>query len=136
MNIEDIKPKIAEIAEKHGLNLVVLFGSQATGKTHKESDIDIAYAGDKKLTFDEEIQVNSDLVDSFKRDDVQLVNIRKASPLLMKQIVDHAVVLYERERNIFNSIYILAQRMFEDAVTLFDLRRHYLDYKLKEYKYA
>lgn len=136
MNIEAIKPKITQIAEKYGLDLVVLFGSQATGKIHKESDIDIAYTGDKKLTFDEEIKANSDLIDIFKRDDVQLVNIKKASPLLMKQIVDHAVILYEREKNIFNSIFVLAQRMFEDAMMLFDLRRHYLDYKLKEYKYA
>ncbi len=136
MNIEAIKPKIAQIAEKYGLDLVVLFGSQATGKIHKESDIDIAYTGDKKLSFDEEIKANSDLIDIFKRDDVQLVNIKKASPLLMKQIVDHAIILYEREKNIFNSIFVLAQRMFEDAKVLFDLRRHYLDYKLKEYKYA
>jgi len=136
MNIEAVKPKIAQMAEKYGLDLVVLFGSQATGQTHEESDIDIAYAGDKKLTFDEEVRVNGDLTDIFKRDDVQLINIKKTAPLLMKRIVDHAVILYEREKSVFDSIFVLAQRMFGDAKILFDLRRHYLDYKLKEYKYA
>lgn len=136
MDIMTKKNEVVKIAEKYGLDLVVLFGSQATGQTHKESDIDIAYSGNKRLTFDEEIRINSDLIDAFERDDVQLVNIKKASPLLMKQIVDHAVILYEREKSIFDSIFVLAQRMFEDARTLFDLRRHFLDYKLKEYKYA
>ena len=36
MNIEAVKPKIAELAEKYDLKLVVLFGSQVTGKTHKK----------------------------------------------------------------------------------------------------
>lgn len=136
MNFEAYKPKIAEIAKKHGLDLVVLFGSQATGKTHKESDIDIAYSSDKKLTFDEEIKANSELIDIFKRDDVQLVNIRKTPPLLMKRIVDDAVVLYEREKSVFDSVFVLAQRMFEEAAALFDLRRHYLEQKIEEYKHA
>ena len=136
MNIEAIKPKIAKIAEKYGMDLVVLFGSQATGQTHEESDIDIAYLGGKNISFDEEIAADSDLIEAFKRDDVQLVNLKKAPPLLMKEIVDHAIILYEREKSIFDSIFILAQRMFDEAKVLFDLRRHYLDYKLKEYGYA
>ena len=40
-----LQPKIAEIAEKKKLSLVILYGSQATGKVRNDSDIDIAALG-------------------------------------------------------------------------------------------
>lgn len=37
--------KVAEtVAKKHGLSFVALFGSQATGRVHEKSDIDIGVA--------------------------------------------------------------------------------------------
>lgn len=35
---EDIKLKIANLAEKYNLSLVILYGSQASGNVCKESD--------------------------------------------------------------------------------------------------
>src|SRR3989304_4410466 len=39
--VEDIKLKIANLAEKYNLTLVILYGSQASGEVRKESDIDV-----------------------------------------------------------------------------------------------
>ena len=41
MDIMTKKNEMAEIAEKYGLDFIVLFGSQATGRTHPKSDVDI-----------------------------------------------------------------------------------------------
>jgi predicted nucleotidyltransferase len=129
-----IKPKIQEIAEKYGLSLVVLFGSQATGQTHKESDIDVAYQSDQKISFDEEIQIDADLIELFKNNDVQLVNVKKASPLFLKKIVENAIVLYEKNRGIFTDLLLYSLRMYEEAGVLFDLRDHYLKHKILQYQ--
>lgn len=114
MNLEAIKPLIAKLAEKYYLTLVVLFGSQATGQTHRESDVDVAYISDKKLLFDEEALLNSDLTGIFQNDKVSLVNLKTASPLLLKQIVTNAVVLYEKEQSAFNEEYLYALRLYDD----------------------
>ena len=86
---------IADIAKKHGLTLVALFGSQASGFTHKESDVDIAYLSDNTLSFEEEAILNADFIPVFQNKSISLVNLKKAPPLLLKQIVSNATVLYE-----------------------------------------
>ncbi|MBI2623501.1 MAG: nucleotidyltransferase domain-containing protein [Candidatus Liptonbacteria bacterium] len=132
MNIASTQPHIAALAEKYGLSLVVLFGSQATGQTHKESDVDVAYLADKKLSFDDEVLLNFDLTEVFRNDKVSLVNLKTAPPLLAKQIVTNAVVLYERSQSLFNEAYLYALRNYDDAEILFELRRDFLDYTLSK----
>lgn len=127
---------IAEIAQKHGLALVVLFGSQANGFTHTESDVDIAYFSDRKLSFEEETTLNSDLIPVFKNDKISLVNIKKAPPLLLKQIATNAIVLYEKNPHLFTEIFLYALRTYEEAKPLFELREHYLKRRIGEYKNA
>jgi len=124
------------IAKKHDLTLVVLFGSQVSGFTHKESDVDIAYLSDSKLSFDDEVRLNAALMEVFKNDAVSLVNLKTAPPLLLKQVVTNAVVLYERTPHLFTHIFIIALRMYEEAMPLFELRSHYLAKKINAYKYV
>ena len=52
------KQKIEEVAEKYQLKLVLLFGSRVDGKIHKESDYDVAYLSNRKLSFEEESRLN------------------------------------------------------------------------------
>ena len=136
MNIEAIKPKIAKLAEKYGTTLVVLFGSQVTGHTHKESDVDVAYDADTKLSFRDETRLNADLTEIFGNDMVSLVNFKKAPPLLLKQIVDNALVLYEKTPHLFIEAFLYAIRTYEEAKPIFDLREHYLKRRISEYKHA
>ena len=136
IHIDAIRPKIKTLAEKYGLSLVLLFGSQATGNAHKESDVDIAYLSPRMIPFEEEININADLVEVFRNNDVQSVNIRKASPLFLKKIVERCMILYEKDRNIFTDLNLYSLRIYEEAKVLFDLRDHYLAYKIDRYKHA
>lgn len=136
MDFAKIKPHIAKLAQKYGLTLVVLFGSQVTGETHTESDVDVAYMSDKKLSFDDEVLLNTDLTGIFQNDKVSLVSMKTASPLLLKQVVTNAVVLYEREPHLFIEMFLYALRIYEEAKSLFDLRRQYLERKIREYKHG
>ena len=75
-----MKSLAAAIAEENGLSLVLLFGSQATGKTHKESDIDVAYLSDKPLDLMAEARLIEDLRPIFRSNAVDIVDLKKAPP--------------------------------------------------------
>ena len=75
----------------------MLFGSQVSGKTHKESDYDIAYLSDKKLSFEDEGKIIIELAPIIgARDErfVNLSNIKKVGALLLKEIFDKHQVLF------------------------------------------
>lgn len=124
--------RISAIAEKYRLSLVLLFGSQATGKTHKQSDIDIAYFGQEPLSLAEESRLVIDLMQAFRTDAVDLVSLQNAPPLLRYQIASSGRVIYELMPGLFTSFFIHALRQYEEAKPLFRLRSKYLDKRIAE----
>lgn len=132
VDVEKIKPQIKKLAEKYGLSLVMLFGSQITGKTHKESDFDIAYLSDKKLSFEDEGRMIIDLASIIGARDERLVNlcnVKEAGALLLKEIFDQHQVLFCADQNIYDSYKIFAVKNFLESRQLFDLR----DYLIGKY---
>lgn len=130
------KKKITEIAKRYNLDLLTLFGSQVSGFTHKDSDVDVAYLSPLTLSFDNEASLNIDLIEVFKNENISTVDLKKAPPLLLAQIVNNAVVLYEKTPHIFNEIFLYALRAYEEAKPLFELREQYLTRRINEYKHA
>ena len=68
------KSLLNKIAQKHALELILLFGSRVVQKTHQESDFDIAYLSKRELGGKEEIELNCGLMPIFKSDKIDLVN--------------------------------------------------------------
>lgn len=128
-----VKMKLAvqKLAEENGLSLVLLFGSRATGKTHKESDVDIGYLPEQPLSIKDEIHLNYELTLIFGTDHVDTVNLRHASALLLREITDQAVVLFEKTGTELDTFAIYALRRFREASPLFEIRREKLDAFLK-----
>ncbi|RJQ43485.1 MAG: nucleotidyltransferase domain-containing protein [Nitrospiraceae bacterium] len=58
LSVDKIKEKLSPLFKEEGLQLVILFGSAASGKVHKRSDIDLA------LIFDNPI----DMFGNYKQD--------------------------------------------------------------------
>lgn len=121
-----MQSKVVAIAEKYHLSLVVLFGSQATGNTHKESDIDIAYLSEAPLSLGDESKLVVDLIQIFRSEAVDLTSVRGSSPLLLREIVRTGKVLFERTPSLFTSLYAYALRIYEEAYPLFELRSAFL----------
>ena len=88
--LKKISPQklIKKIAQKYNLELILLFGSRVNGKISKESDFDIAYLSKRELNMEEEVGLNCDLMRIFQSDMVDLTNVRRANPLLLKKISD------------------------------------------------
>ncbi len=95
MITKEQKEKIAAVAKKYNLKLVLLFGSAVSGLTHAKSDLDIAVLA-SRVAWD----VYSGLVEALSEalevefERIDLSFIRGADPLFLKRISDNFQVLY------------------------------------------
>ena len=112
---EKQKQKIKEIAEKYQLRLILLFGSQATGEIHNESDFDIAYLPAKNLEFEQENYLNYEFTNFFQNDRVDTVDMRKAPPLLFYAIFRRCLILFKENDLVFPTYRAYAFKKYIEA---------------------
>lgn len=122
------KEKIGEICRSFGVTILLLFGSQISGKTNEESDIDLAFAGGRPLTFDE-AAFNAELQAVFGARRVDTVNIFKTNPLLKKRIFDEHLPLYIENSFLYHSLASYAVKSYLETKHLRDNLREYLNKK-------
>ncbi|MEX1112287.1 MAG: nucleotidyltransferase domain-containing protein [Candidatus Andersenbacteria bacterium] len=87
---------IATVAKEHGLKLIVLYGSQAAGKTHAESDVDIAVLADKELSYEEMFVIEEKIGKAINQsqDKIDLVDTRHIPPLLLYNVARKGQLVY------------------------------------------
>lgn len=122
MNKKQYQQKIKKLAKKYDLKLLLLFGSRLKNKKflHPESDMDIAYVGQGELTGEEIINFNCDLIDIFKHDKIDVVDLKKAPPLLFFEISKNSLLLFGKEMD-YLEFKAMAFKRFIDAQSLFEL---------------
>lgn len=118
----DKKSAIAVLAETYGITLLILFGSQATGKTHAGSDADFAFMSKRKLSLREIAECAFDLSSLVEFSRIELVDVRAAPPLLLKNIAMAGIVIYETEPQTFARFKIYAIKRFMEAQKILSLR--------------
>ncbi len=85
--------KINLIAKKYKLKLLILFGSQVEEKLHPESDLDLAFYAVQPV---DEPKLYDELIDIFKRADIDLVNLYTTHHSALRyEILHTGKVLYE-----------------------------------------
>jgi predicted nucleotidyltransferase len=99
LEIESYLPRITQIFAKHKVVLAYLFGSQATGQAGPLSDVDIAVLLKSDVARDQWLEIQLDLASElatlFQRDDVDVVILNQATPLLADRVVRFGQRLYE-----------------------------------------
>ena len=80
IDIEKIKPDVANLAQKHNLALVILYGSQATGKAREESDVDIAVLGKIKISSDILINLDDEFARIFRARELDVKSLHSTNP--------------------------------------------------------
>lgn len=94
------KEKLNEIFEKNKIALAYLFGSVAKKKTGPLSDIDIAVLFDEKVSsaqyFDRKLTVMGELADLFKTDNIDVVVLNEAPPLLTHRIIKEGTPFFSQ----------------------------------------
>ncbi|OHA25963.1 MAG: hypothetical protein A3C06_01930 [Candidatus Taylorbacteria bacterium RIFCSPHIGHO2_02_FULL_46_13] len=131
MFAEEMKLKIAEIAEKHGLDLVVLFGSSARGTHRAGSDIDIAvfskHLADISLVAEE-------IASAIGRNDVEVADLSHASSYLMRAVAEDGIVLFESQNDFFEEWKIYARNVWFDTARLRARQKHALKSWARNYE--
>lgn len=137
MDITEKQKKLIEkIAEKYSLRLLLLFGSQADGRTHKHSDFDVAYLSYRDLSLREECSMDVDLFPVCGSKKVDLVNIKTTSPLLKEHIFRNNKILFCSDKSVYNEYSIYAFKSFVEAKPLFALRDQLINNYFAKKKYA
>ena len=126
------KQLIKSIAKKYDIDLFVLFGSRAVGRAHAQSDFDVAYRSRAPLLLDREASMILDLSAVFGSEDIDLVNLTAAPPLLYYAIFKEGISLYEKELLAFASYAAYAFKQYVEAKPLFRDQLRYLKRNLTQ----
>lgn len=129
--IDNKKEKLMrDIAQKYDLRLVLLFGSRVDGKhLRKESDFDVAYLNKRKLDLMEEARMVTEMTPYFHSENIDLVNLKNASPLLCYVVFDKCRVLYQEDELLFPTLRVYAFRKFVEMRPIYELKHQ----RIREY---
>ncbi len=117
---------IEKLVTHYNISLLVLFGSRARGDFRPSSDADVAYLSLTPLTLLEESTLSVELAPILGAT-IDLVNIRKSSPLLLYKVFKDGRVLYEKEKGYFNLSLVRAYRNYEDSKPLYRAKEELLN---------
>ena len=121
---------LSEIAAKYALRLLLLFGSRVDGKNlHKESDFDVAYLSRRKLDLMEEAKMMTEMAPYFHSENIDLVNLKNASPLLYYAVLDKCRVLFQEDELLFPSLRVYVFRKFVEMQPIYELKHQ----RIREY---
>jgi hypothetical protein len=84
---------------RHGVVLAYLFGSHAEGTARPASDVDVAVllppGTPRDKFFDVRLNLTNDLMEVLHKNEVDVVVLNEAPPLLAHQVIKYGKVLYE-----------------------------------------
>ncbi len=115
ISADEIKKRLAPLFEDKGLELVLLFGSVAAGKTHARSDIDLAFLYSVPVDI---LGLTNKVIRLMKTDAVDVVDLGRAAPLLRFSAAKNCKVIYESSPGVFSEFYSLAFRRYVDTKKL------------------
>ena len=125
----EIKRGLAPLFDDPGLQLLLLFGSRVSGKTHSKSDIDLGVLFDDPVNL---VELTTRIIGLLHTDQVDVVDFRRASPLLNFAAARHGILLYERSPGLFTQFYSLSFRRYAETQKLRDAQKRSLQNFLSE----
>jgi predicted nucleotidyltransferase len=122
------------VADRYGLDLIVLFGSRAKGRAVAQSDMDVAVllgpAARRRLDRRPpvwELDIAGELADALGGShEVDFVCLNRASPLLQFAVARHGIVLYKRRPGAFSRFRLYAARQFDDHRKYYEAMARYV----------
>jgi predicted nucleotidyltransferase len=127
-SFEELKNRLAPLFKDEGLQLVLAFGSVVSQRVHKHSDIDLAFLFNKPVDI---LRLTNRVIRLLQTDNVDIVDLKRASPILIFSAAKYGRLLYERLPGVFNEFYSLAFRRYMDTEKLRNAQamaiRHFLE---------
>ena len=116
---KELRKRLSPLCTDKSLRFIVLFGSQAKGKGHIKSDIDIGFLFDAPSDV---LELTNNVTRLLRIENVDVVDLGRASPLLKYAVAKNGVLLYEREPGLFTRFFSLSYRMYVDTKKLREAR--------------
>ncbi len=118
---------VTDAGELPPLELVIRFGSTATGRARPDSDVDIAVWSERELTLDERGRVVVELARRYglNEDRIDLIDLRTVSPLLLHEVAEKGALL-EGDPDDFIRFRVRAWKAYQDTARLRRAREKHL----------
>ncbi|MCI0548876.1 MAG: nucleotidyltransferase domain-containing protein [Candidatus Rokubacteria bacterium] len=125
-------PGLDEIARRHGVRLLLQFGSSVTGRVHARSDADLGVLLDRPgLTLEEHGALLSALQHQFPERPVDLAILNHADPLFLKQVTDDCRLLHG-DSGLLQRLKIYAFKRYQDHRRYLELERRFVAKSLSD----
>lgn len=120
--------QLNKIGKKYQVELIIIFGSQISGKTHQTSDFDIGVLRKKDLTMNQYSDLLSNFCQIFKvkQDKIDISELKNASSLLLKEAANKSMILYQKSPESFINFYLQSYKRYLDEAKLYELEHNYL----------
>lgn len=127
MDIESLRRTLLPLASTAGLRLVVLFGSAARS-AETARDLDLGIDAGRPL---DTVDLTNRLSTLLGRSDVDVVDLRRADPVLLRAVADDGIPVYEAEPGAFDRFHSLALRRFLDTAKLREMEHREIHERLE-----
>lgn len=124
-----------QLVEKYPISFVILFGSYAKDKVSSLSDIDLGIflKRDAKIDyFDALLKLKAIFEEQLKTEQIDLVIINNAPPVLKFEIVAKGILVYCIDRNEFDNQYLQACSEYFDFKFILNRNYQYVRQKIRE----
>lgn len=126
-NIDRLKKKLVPFFEHQlDVSLAFLFGSVAERRIHQLSDIDIAVFYNKKVSFKRHLQLVNDLTSVLETDNIDVVDMNTASPLILHDIFSFGQLVLCRDDNLYIQMRLKTLRQFDDMTHILKIQGRYI----------
>lgn len=114
--MKDAPRRLADLPDTApDIELVVIFGSTATGRARERSDVDVAVRCTGPADLDAVYRILAPRLGTGRLD---LVDLRRASPLLMMAVARSGRLVYEKRIGAYREFQALASRRYCDTEKL------------------
>lgn len=124
---QEIIHKLTKLfSSKPEIILAYLFGSIAEGKTHKFSDVDVAVYYKKEPPLKHHLELLNDVCGTLETDEVDVVNMNTASPIIVHDILSFGKLLICRDDNFYVNLRIKTLREYDDMMHILKIQGKYI----------
>jgi predicted nucleotidyltransferase len=120
-------PHLGDAARKHGIVLLLQFGSSVTGRVHPSSDVDLGVLLERMpASLDAQLELTADLQALVSGREVDVALLNHADPLFLKQVLEHCRRLSGSPRRL-EELKLYAFRRYQDHRRFLDMERRYVE---------
>lgn len=123
------------VSGRREIQAAYVFGSVATGRARRDSDVDVAVLltrplkAERALTY--RLKLMNDLGSALGRSDVDLVMLNDAPPLLAHRVLSKGRLVFERSRSVRVRFQVRTASRYFDLLPMFETHIRYLKKRVR-----